>query len=63
MFLFSSLLFVYCRPAMLLLHGGAFIMLHFSFCMFDIGKMIQKMNFFVPKICTYQKKAVSLQRN
>ena len=63
MFLFSSLLFVYCRPAMLLLHGGAFIMLHFSFCMFDIGKMKQKKHFFVPKICTYQKKAVSLQRN
>ena len=63
MFLFSSLLFVYCRPAMLLLHGGAFIMLHFSFFMSYIGKMIQKNHFFAPKICTYQKKAVSLQRN
>ena len=63
MFLFSSLLFVYCRPAMLLLHGGAFIMLHFSFCVSYIRKMIQKMHFFVPKICTYQKKAVPLQRN
>ena len=63
MFLFSYLLVVYCRPAMLLLHGGAFVMLHFSFCVFYIGKMIQKMHFFVPKICTYQKKAVPLQRN
>ena len=25
-------------------------------------KMIQKMHFFAPKICTYQKKAVPLQR-
>ena len=63
MFLFSSLLVVYCRPAMLLLHGGAFVMLHFSFYVSYIRKMIQKMNFFVPKICTYQKKAVPLQRN
>ena len=63
MFLFSYLLVVYCRPAMLLLHGGAFVMLYFPFCMLDIGKMMQKIHFFVPKICTYQKKVVPLQRN
>ena len=62
MFLFSSLLVVYCRPAMLLLHGGAFVMFHFSFRVSYIGKMMQKMHFFVPKICTYQKKVVPLQR-
>ena len=62
MFLFSYLLVVYCRPAMLLLHGGAFVMLYFSFFVSYIGKMIQKIHFFVPKICTYQKKVVPLQR-
>ena len=36
--------------------------LNFSFCVYDIGKMIQKIHFFVPKICTYQKKVVPLQR-
>ena len=37
-------------------------MYYFSFYMYDIRKMIQKIHFFAPKICTYQKKAVPLQR-
>ena len=56
MFLFSSLLFVYCRPAMLLLHGGAFIMLHLSFFVSYIGKMIQKIIFLHQKFAHIKKK-------